>query len=46
MIILSLFIAVVLKKPDEQVMDSVQDKDVDEAEKKFLDLCADDIGKL
>lgn len=45
-IILSLFIAVILKKPDEQVMNSVHDKDVDEAEKKFFDLCNNDIGKL
>ncbi|XP_077976290.1 polycystin family receptor for egg jelly-like isoform X1 [Styela clava] len=42
-IFLSMFVAAIVRKPDEQVMDSVQDKDVDEAEQKFMNLCADNI---
>lgn len=40
----AMFIAAVVRKPDEQVMNSVNDKDVEDAEKKFMNLCADNIG--
>ena len=39
-----MFVATVVKKPDHQALNSVDAREVREVEKKFVDLCSENIG--
>lgn len=36
-----MFIAMVVKKPDDQAVNSIDDKEIKEVEKSFLNLCSE-----
>ncbi|XP_078495959.1 uncharacterized protein LOC100175984 [Ciona intestinalis] len=42
-VLLSMFVATIVKKPDQQALDSVEAREVREAERNFINLCANDI---
>ena len=43
-ILLSMFVATIVKKPDESVLDAVDEREIKETDRNFLNVCADDIG--
>ena len=40
-----MFVAAIVKKPDHQILDSIDSNEINEVEKKMLDLCAPDVGE-
>ena len=44
-IIFAMFVAAIVKKPEHQGLNSVDAREINEVEKKMVDLCAENIGK-
>lgn len=42
----SMFVAVVMKKPDHSALDAIDAREIKDAERNFVDLCAENIGKF
>jgi len=44
-VIFAMFIATIVKKPDQQVLDSVDSREIKEADKQFLNVCSENLGE-